>query len=209
MSRFPLIRQLQPRHRAAMAQHLLQLSAADRRLRFGMALSDAQVADYVARVDFGRDRLLGIFDADLALSGLAHLAYPAPLRRLGLAELGVSVRPAARGRGLGRLLFGRAALLAGNDGARTLLIHALHDNPAMLRLARQAGAHVHGSGGEQQARLMLPAANFKSRARAWLAERAGRLDYGLKTEAGRARAALGLVQEVREAVRRVGDSAGS
>ena len=44
------IRSLRPRHRAAVLAHLLELSPADRYMRFGYAAQDALIARYVERM---------------------------------------------------------------------------------------------------------------------------------------------------------------
>ncbi|MGH8721901.1 MAG: GNAT family N-acetyltransferase, partial [Burkholderiales bacterium] len=93
----PIVTRELPRlERAKFATHLRALGTEDRRLRFGLPLSDAAIDAYVARIDFGRDAVFGVFDDALQLAGAAHLA-----RADAHAELGVSVLPAHRGRGIG------------------------------------------------------------------------------------------------------------
>ncbi len=58
------VQRLNPRHRDDIARHLLQLPAEDRRLRFGQPFRDDAVRDYVAGIDFERDRVFGIHGAD-------------------------------------------------------------------------------------------------------------------------------------------------
>ena len=72
------IRKLTARHRPRMESHLRALSERDRYLRFGYAASDAQIARYVEQLDFERDEVFGIFNWQLQLIALAHLAYMAP-----------------------------------------------------------------------------------------------------------------------------------
>ena len=87
-----------------LAAHLLALDAEDRRLRFGLPIADASIADYVERIDFERDALFGVFDDELGVAGAAHLA-----RAEDHAVLGVSVLPAHRGRGIGGALIAERA----------------------------------------------------------------------------------------------------
>jgi GNAT superfamily N-acetyltransferase len=89
------VRELTSLHRTAYEQHLLALGPQDRRLRFGTPPADSVVRAYVARIDFERDALFGVFSDDLTLVGAAHLA-----RGEDHAELGVSVLPEHRGRGI-------------------------------------------------------------------------------------------------------------
>ncbi len=203
------IREIDARYREQLVQHLLSLDAHDRYLRFGYAAGDAQIRQYVEQLDFKRDQVFGIFNRKLALIATAHLAYPADMVQAGFAEFGVSVAPHARGRGYGSRLFERAALHAVNDGVKTLYIHALSENSAMLRIARKAGATIEHQGGESEAHLKLPEASFSSRVGELVAEQVGQVDYWLKTEASRAREVLATVQEVREAVREGRHKSGS
>jgi GNAT superfamily N-acetyltransferase len=163
--------------RAKYAAHLRQLGAEDRRLRFGLAIADPTIEDYVARIDFDRDALFGVFDDALQLAGAAHLA-----RGDDLAELGVSVLPAHRGRGMGSALLARAHLHARNWGIGALFMHCLTENGAMLHLARKQGMRLVIEGGEADARLALPPANAASFAQAVLDERVGLFDYALKSQ---------------------------
>ena len=153
------IRTLQPRHAPRIVEHLRQLSAHDRYLRFGHHANDLQIARYVESIDFARDEVFGIFNRHLDLIGVAHLAHePSHTAdgRPSSAEFGVSVLPHARRRRLGGRLFAHAVLHARNRGVETLLIHALTENGTMLRMASRAGAEVIRSGAEAQACLKLP-----------------------------------------------------
>lgn len=195
------IREIGPRYREQLARHLLALGERDRYLRFGYAANDRQIRQYIDKLDFKRDQVFGIFNRKLELIAMAHLAYPVDMAQAGFAEFGVSVAHHARGRGYGSRLFERAAIHAVNDGVKTLYIHALTENTAMLRIARKAGAQVERQGGESEAHLTLPEATFSSRVGELLADQVGQVDYWLKSEASRARDVLATVQEVREAVR--------
>src|SRR5205814_3967485 len=105
-------------HRAALLRHFLALDAHDRRLRFGAPARATALRTYVARIDFERDAVFGIFDADLELVGAAHLA-----RGSEHAELGISVLAAHRDQGIGGALLMRAVLRARNWGVLTLYTH--------------------------------------------------------------------------------------
>ena len=124
---------------------MVALDERDRYLRFGYPATDAQISKYVDSIDFERDEVFGIFNRHLELIALAHLAHPvtmAAAQRPPMSEFGVSVLPKARGRGFGRRLFEHAVLHARNRGVQTLFIHALSENAAMLKIARDAGATV-------------------------------------------------------------------
>lgn len=170
-------RELTRLERPKLAAHFLALDAEDRRLRFGLPISDDSVCDYVERIDFGRDAVFGVFDDELSLVGAAHLA-----RAEHHAELGVSVLPAQRGRGVGSELLERAHMHARNWGIATLFMHCLTENAAMMHLARRQGMRIAAAGGEADAHLELPPASPSSFASALLAERVGLFDYALKSQ---------------------------
>jgi len=181
------IRSLGPRHRHRVAAHLLELADGDRYLRFGYPATDAQIARYVDSMDFERDEVFGIFNRHLELIAMAHLAHPAPTTgtppRPQMAEFGVSVLPKARGRGFGRRLFEHAVLHARNRGVQTLFIHALSENVAMLKIARDAGATVERDGSESEAWLRLPPDTLASHVGEMVEKQAAELDYQLKVRA--------------------------
>jgi GNAT superfamily N-acetyltransferase len=189
------VRALAERHRPRILAHLLALPEHDRYLRFGHAVSDAQLARYTDLIDFGRDEVLGIFNRRLRLIGMAHLAA---LPGAQEAEFGVSVLPGARGKGLGARLFDHAALRARNRGVHTLLMHALADNTPMLRIARQAGAEIERTGGEAVARLRLPEHDLRSQLDQWIERGAAEVDYRLKHHARRAAVAIDTVGELKD-----------
>ncbi|MCF8167826.1 MAG: GNAT family N-acetyltransferase [Rhodoferax sp.] len=188
------IRSLGENHRDRIAQHLLSLSPQDRSLRFGYAAQDSHIGQYVAGLDFERDEIFGIYNRKLILLAVAHLAYAKTSDCESCAEFGVSVLAAARGRGYGARLFERAAMHAGNDGIHVLFIHALSENQAMLKIARDAGARVVRDGSESEAFLQLPRASLDSRVSEMLAEQLAQTDYRVKVQAQQFRAFLAGVQ---------------
>jgi ribosomal protein S18 acetylase RimI-like enzyme len=173
------IRSLAERHRPRILAHLMALPEHDRYLRFGYAASDAQIARYTDLIDFAQDEVFGVFNRRLELIAMAHLAGLPEKRE---AEFGVSVLPKARDRGCGARLFDHAVLHARNRGVDTLLIHALSENTAMLRIARNAGATVQRDGGEALARLQLPPDSLRSHIDAFIESSAAEVDYRLKAQ---------------------------
>ena len=182
------IRSLAPRHRERILAHLLALDERSRYLRFGYAAQDAHIARYVDTLDFEHDEVFGIFNRRLQLIAMAHLAYrpaQAPRDPAPAGEFGVSVLPRTRRRGFGRRLFEHAMLHARNRGVRSLFIHALSENTAMLKIARNAGAIVEREGSESEAWLKLPKETFASHLDALVGERLAEFDYRLKHQAHR------------------------
>ncbi|MED5622142.1 GNAT family N-acetyltransferase [Ideonella sp. BN130291] len=202
------IRSLAARHRTRILTHLLSLNESDRYLRFGYAASDEQITRYVDLIDFERDEVFGVFNRRLQLIAMAHLAYP-DTAEASLAEFGVSVLGKARGRGYGARLFDHAVLHARNRGVDTLVIHALSENLAMLRIARNAGARILREGAESQAVVKLPPEDMASRVGELVEDRAAELDYQLKVQARRMDALLLAMAEVKQQLGRTGRSSES
>jgi len=191
------IRSLSERHRPRILRHLLALGERDRYLRFGYAASDEQVERYVDGLDFERDEVFGIFNRRLDVVAMAHLAHAQtadedPAASSRIAEFGVSVAAASRGRGFGARLFDHAVLHARNRGVDTLTIYALSENTTMLRIARNAGATVSFEGSDALAHLKLPPEDLASRVEAMVGDQAAEFDYSLKVQARRLDAWLNL-----------------
>lgn len=187
------VRSLGARHRERILTHLLALDARDRFLRFGYPASDAHISKYVDTLDFDQDEVFGIFNRRLELIALAHLAHAAREGRLAMSEFGVSVVPAARGRGFGRRLFEHAMLHARNRGVDTLFIHALSENVAMLKIARDAGATLERHGPECEAWLRLPPDTLGSHVDELVGGSAAEFDYRLKRSVRQANDLLGAL----------------
>ena len=191
------IRSLGENHRGRIAQHLLALDGDDRYLRFGYAASDEQIQRYVTGLNFERDEIFGIYNRSLVLLAMAHLAY-APIEDCSsCAEFGVSVLKSARGRGYGSRLFERAAMHARNDKISMMFIHALSQNTAMLKIARNAGATVVRDGSESEAYLRLPPSTLDSRMTEIVEEQFALADYRIKVQAKQFWDFLASVQRVR------------
>lgn len=176
------IRSLGESHRGEIAKHLLDLDAHDRYLRFGFVASDEHIERYVDGLDFERDEVLGITNRKLSLIAVAHLAFFLEKTQTACAEFGVSVAKSSRGRGFGALLFERAAMDARNKGVSLLLIHALSENTAMLRIARNAGAVIERIGSDSEAYLRLTPASLGSRMTEIVEDHYAQIDYRLKAQ---------------------------
>ncbi len=198
------IRSLGPRHRARIMAHLLALDPDDRYLRFGYSATDAQISKYVDLLDFEQDEVFGIFSRRLELIAMAHLAHSVSgpgQNASAVSEFGVSVLKPARARGFGRRLFEHAMLHARNRGVETLLIHALSENTAMLKIARNAGATVVREGPESDATLKLPPDTLASHMGELVEHRAAELDYRLKVHARQVGGLLDALTEVKASLK--------
>ncbi len=196
------IRSLGANHRERIANHLLALEPQDRYLRFGFAAQDEHIERYAQGLDFERDEIFGIYNRRLELIAMAHLAF-SPDNTLDMcAEFGVSVVKSVRGRGYGERLFDRAATHARNEGVSRMFIHALSENTAMLKIARNAGATVERDGSESEAHLNLLPATFDSRLTELLAEQLAQTDYRIKVQVKQFWDVLAGVQALRRDVRK-------
>ena len=154
------VRELHAGYRQEILNHLLQLNDEDRRLRFGTQTPDEVIRHYVEGLDFNRDVIFGVFNLDLKLVGMAHLAYlPEHKGEARAAEFGVSVLPEGRSQGLGTALLQRSAVHSRNTNIETLYVHCLANNKAMMHLAQKAGMTVEYAYGDADACLKLPPAN--------------------------------------------------
>jgi GNAT superfamily N-acetyltransferase len=141
--------------RASLVAHFLALPMRDRSMRFGAMLAPTVIATYVDGIDFDRDAVFGLHDNRLALVGVAHVAFIDDL-----AEVGLSVLPAHRRRGIGGALFKRAIAHARSRRIPRLFMQFLSANAPIMRIAQRFGMNiVIGAGGSADAHLKLPPAS--------------------------------------------------
>lgn len=144
-----LTRKLHLHERPLFAAHLKRLSPQDRQFRFARAsVDDDAIERYVAMVA-PEDLVLGCFTEDRLVGG-AHLAFADDL-----AEVGLSVDPDMRARGVGEDLFRRASHWARNRRVQRLYTLCQSDNRAMMALALKLGMAVHRESGTAEAYLAL------------------------------------------------------
>jgi RimJ/RimL family protein N-acetyltransferase len=188
-------------HLPLVLKHLLALSEHDRYLRFGYTATDSHIQRYVENLNFDRDEIYGIFNSELEIIAMAHLAIMNEPGREPSSEFGVSVSAYARGRGYGARMFERAVIHARNEKVYQMYIHALSENAPMIRIARKGGARIERDGSETEAYLSLPKRNFDSRMTEFVADQYAKTNYSIKEDAKRFWNFLAKVQEIREGVR--------
>jgi GNAT superfamily N-acetyltransferase len=188
-------------HLPQILKHLLALSEHDRYLRFGYTATDEHVQRYVDGLNFERDEIYGIFNTDLEIIAMAHLALIKDPGRDFSSEFGVSVAAHARGRGYGARLFERAVIHARNEKVYQMYIHALSENAPMIRIARKGGAKIERDGSETEAYLRLSKRDLDSRVTEFVADQYAKTNYSIKEDAKRFWNFLSKVQEIREGVR--------
>jgi GNAT superfamily N-acetyltransferase len=196
-----LVKQLEERDRRRMLKHFLALDDSDRLLRFGTVLPDEQLEAYVARIDFRRDAVYGVYNRVFKLVAVGHLAF-APKEKVAqgrvatekdkVAEFGVSVSRSARGLGIGSKLFERAAIHCRNSDVDTLYMHCLASNQTMIHIAKKAGMEIQREYGEADAYLRLLPPNPASMLQEALEEQFATIDYTLKANT---RAAVKFFEE--------------
>ncbi len=152
-----VIRRLQLDARASLLAHYLGLSVTDRWLRFGHSLPATALASYVDRMDFGRDAILGVYDDQQLLVGVAHAAFDADP-----ADVALSVVSAWRGRGIGAALFASAVAHATRRGLARIAMQFLSSNAPILRIAERFGMTVRRNGRDAEAHLDLVRATWET-----------------------------------------------
>lgn len=187
-----LVKQLHERDRRRMMKHFLNLEKSDRLLRFGSALPDELVAQYVQKMDFSRDMVYGVYNSLFKLVGVGHLAFApkdtSPAKSVvtdkeQVAEFGVSVSKSMRGMGVGSKLFERAAIHCRNNDVDTLYMHCLSSNKTMMHIAKKAGMEIQRDYGEADAYLKLLPPNPGSMLQEAVQEQFAMFDYTFKANA--------------------------
>jgi GNAT superfamily N-acetyltransferase len=164
--------------RPKLLDHFLRLDANDVRLRFGSPLGSDAIAAYVQGIDFDTDAVFGVYEEELGLAAVAHVAFGTDG-----AELGISVLPADRSCGIGTALFARAVEHARNRFVTKMYMHCLSENEAMMHIARKSGMNICIDTGEAEAFLKLEPADQASLSGELMGQRLALFDYALKTQA--------------------------
>lgn len=174
-----LVAQLGSHHRSRVLLHLRALTEHDRWLRFGYAIGDDGLQNYVRGLHFSRDAVFGALDDAAHVLALGHLAFERGESSI-VAEFGVSVVPHARRRGLALALLQRAAQHAVNRGATQLVMNYLPGNNALVRLAARAGMNFIEDQVEPRAYLALPAPSAASLMEETFGELIAAIDLGFR-----------------------------
>lgn len=180
-----LVRELASKDREQLLTHFLALGSEDRLLRFGQTVPDHVIENYVRTIDFSRDTVFGVFDHELELIGVGHLAYLPAEGDKRTAEFGVSVLESALGHGVGTKLFERAAIRSRNTRVSMLYMHCLSRNATMMHIAKKSGMRIEYAYGEADAYLSLPPADHSTIIAEMMQEQAALFDYALKRQARR------------------------
>lgn len=164
--------------RPKLLDHFLRLDNEDIRLRFGSPLGSDAIAAYVQGIDFDTDAVFGVYEDELGLAGAAHVAFGTDG-----AELGISVLPGHRSRGIGSALFARAVEHTRNRFVTHMYMHCLSENAAMMHIAKKSGMNICVDTGEADAFLKLEPADQASLSGELMGQRLALFDYALKAQA--------------------------
>jgi GNAT superfamily N-acetyltransferase len=134
------IRKLWAGDAALYREHLLRLDPQSRRSRFGAAVSDEFIDNYVA-VAISLDSIIHGFFVDDILRGAAELRPLGPSFRHE-AEAAFSIERPWQSHGVGTALLSRTLLAARNRGFKLLHMACLADNRRMQQLARKFDAEL-------------------------------------------------------------------
>jgi RimJ/RimL family protein N-acetyltransferase len=148
-------RKLLPSDAPQLAEHLLRLSADDRRLRFGgLFMPDDVLRRFVEGIDWSHAWLIGCFDGG-ALRAVVQISLPrhgiegnAPWMKRGTAEFAISVEAPWRRQSIATQLIRQATALARNRDVRDLYMVCCSENEPMRRLARKVGLRLTYDSGE-------------------------------------------------------------
>lgn len=182
------VKELAERDRRRIRRHFLALDPRDRLLRFGSMIPDEAIEAYVAKIDFSRDIVFGVYNRMFKLVGVGHLAFltaegRGTTTKERVAEFGVSVSASARGKGVGTRLFQRAAIHCRNSDIDTLYMQCLSSNQTMMHIAKKAGMQIKREYGEADAYLQLPPPSPGSVMAEALEEQFAVIDYTVKANA--------------------------
>jgi GNAT superfamily N-acetyltransferase len=120
--------------------HLLRLDAESRRNRFGGAVSDAFIENYV-ELSVGLDAVMHGFFVNGTLRGVAELR-PLGSNFANEAEAAFSIEKPWQSHGVGSALLERTLLAARNRGIKLLHMACLANNSRMVELAKKFEAEL-------------------------------------------------------------------
>lgn len=154
-------------------QHLIDLSPEDKYLRFGYAVPDENIIEYVDRTWFDMGNMwFGIFDEDKLIATL-HCAM---IERDG-AEMGCTVDEKYRGNGCGQQLFDRGLTWCRSSGAKFIYMHCLTQNKIIQHIAKKNNMDIVPQGiDEREAHLRFDHIDFNAPVQDLICDRIAAVD---------------------------------
>ena len=147
-------RKLLPPEIAALRDHLLRLTPADRQARFSGHVGDLAVGEHCARIDWMRAAVVGFFE-DGVLRGAAEIRWDDP-RSAWRAEVAVTVEDGWQDQGVGTELLRRAIVVCRNRAIKSIYMICLLDNRRMQRIARKFEGALDFANGQVEADIRVP-----------------------------------------------------
>jgi GNAT superfamily N-acetyltransferase len=129
------IRKLWPADACKLAEHFLRLSARDRNLRFGGAVSEEFIADYAKLAISSHSVVLGCFFDD-TLRGAGELRFLVDQYPIH-GEIALALESGWQNKGLGSELLRQLITIARNRTVATLHMICLPQNMRIQHIARQ------------------------------------------------------------------------
>lgn len=144
--------QIFPHHYDDFKNHLKRLPPWDKYLRFGYPIADYQIDNYIENLDKNKDLIYGVYDEKLNLIGAIHCAFSDHTM-----EIGISVDPDHRKKGIGSKLFGHAIIAGRNRGCKKIVTFCLTENSWMMNHAKKIGMKINRESGDAHAQIdVLP-----------------------------------------------------
>lgn len=131
--------------------HLLRLDKESRRMRFGMAVDDLFIRNYVEGINRFESVIYGFF-VEREMCAAAELRMIGDDWR-GEAEAAFSVERRYQNSGVGTELLGRIIVSARNRGVEKIYMNCLVENQRMQRVAKKYEADLYFDHGEVIGRL--------------------------------------------------------
>lgn len=135
------LRTLYPGDETELSEHLVRLSDADRRIRFGHTVSDRFLHNY-AQLMLRPGALVHAAMVDGMIRGVAE-ARPA-FATEGDMEAAFTVETGFKGRGMGSALFDHLMRAIAAAGHRRVVMAVIRSNTRMIALAQKNGANLLG-----------------------------------------------------------------
>lgn len=152
-------------------EHLLRLDPESRSNRFGGAVSDEFITNYVGSIG-SLDAVIHGFFVDGTLRGAAELR-PLGITLPDQAEAAFSIEQPWQSHGVGSALLDRTLLAARNRGIKLLHMSCLARNHRMQQLARKFDAELSLNFGSVIGEVEAPHATPMSMMREWFADSHG------------------------------------
>lgn len=130
--------------------HFLALDPTDRRLRFGMAVTDDFITHYVSLALSDRHSEMFVIIVQDSVAAVCHVAVHDQQ-----GELGVSVAAQHRGSGMASAMFQRAVSYLRVHCAKSVYMHCLSENRVMQHIARKHNMTVTTDMGDSDATLAV------------------------------------------------------